>query len=560
MNKYRLSFIILVCLFVSFSHPILFTSKLDTNKVLQETYIEYPIKNIADSSLLNLKKDINNILDDKYLRKSDYSIAVYSFKTHSMVYSKDIHEPLTPASVTKLFTSFTALEKLGPEFMLGAEVYYDGYITDERNKVLKGNIYIVGKGDVLMTAEDFENLADLVTKTGIKTIEGNVYCESGFYDGKTIRTEYSGDRDQVEPLPPLTSIGIERNEVTVLVKAGASPGSNVKVQLIPNTNTIVTSVSAKVSGSKKINRKSKKRSYNEDLIKSSENYKHITTNDYSNRAGDAEIDFALRRIRNNRNKLSISTKNNPSGKQVIYVSGSIIPNSTYSYRHYVLDPELAAAGFFREKLIAGGIKIKGNASVQKIYGTDKFKSLTKIGSTGKTLIDYLYILNKESDNFLAENIFKLIGAASGSNNDNAAGTVHIRDSIFKAKNIDIANCVINDGSGLSRNNLVTTEALLGILRNIHSAPYFRSFDSCLPIAAVDGTLERRMRRTEADNNVHAKTGTLRNASALAGYVRTDGNDTLAFAMIFNGPNVGYYKNIENKICEKLAEYKRTYGK
>jgi len=85
-------------------------------------------------------------------------------------------------------------------------------------------------------------------------------------------------------------------------------------------------------------------------------------------------------------------------------------------------------------------------------------------------------------------------------------------------------------------------------------PFYKNLDSSLSIAGIDGTLSKRMQNTLAMNNLRAKTGTLRNVSSLAGYVNTKNNDTLIFAFIFNGANVGAYKQIENKLGELLSTY------
>ena len=90
-----------------------------------------------------------------------------------------------------------------------------------------------------------------------------------------------------------------------------------------------------------------------------------------------------------------------------------------------------------------------------------------------------------------------------------------------------------DGSGLSRQNLVSVKMLVRILRSIYRHRYFADFYDALAIAGMDGTLENRLKGSKAENNVRAKTGSLSNVSSISGYVKTMDGEMLAFSMIAN---------------------------
>ena len=79
-----------------------------------------------------------------------------------------------------------------------------------------------------------------------------------------------------------------------------------------------------------------------------------------------------------------------------------------------------------------------------------------------------------------------------------------------------------DGSGLSRLNLVSADAFVRVLRFMYGDRNFQKFLNALPVAGVDGTLSERMKGTKAENNVHAKTGTITNVSSISGYVKNCG--------------------------------------
>jgi D-alanyl-D-alanine carboxypeptidase/D-alanyl-D-alanine-endopeptidase (penicillin-binding protein 4) len=93
--------------------------------------------------------------------------------------------------------------------------------------------------------------------------------------------------------------------------------------------------------------------------------------------------------------------------------------------------------------------------------------------------------------------------------------------------------VWSDGSGLSRNDMVTAEATVQLLTYMHRHRYASVFRDALPIAGVDGTLRNRFKGTPAENNLRAKTGTLSSATSLSGYVRDAASDELAFSIMVN---------------------------
>ena len=96
-----------------------------------------------------------------------------------------------------------------------------------------------------------------------------------------------------------------------------------------------------------------------------------------------------------------------------------------------------------------------------------------------------------------------------------------------------SSLVLSDGSGLSRNDMVTAEATIELLSYMHSHRYASAFRDALSIAGVDGTLRNRFKGTAAENNLRAKTGTLSSASSLSGYVRDAAGEELAFSIMVN---------------------------
>jgi D-alanyl-D-alanine carboxypeptidase/D-alanyl-D-alanine-endopeptidase (penicillin-binding protein 4) len=139
---------------------------------------------------------------------------------------------------------------------------------------------------------------------------------------------------------------------------------------------------------------------------------------------------------------------------------------------------------------------------------------------------------KPSQNQVAEVLLKTLGLErTGSGIPDSGTAVIVRQ--LREWGVDSTEAVVYDGSGLSRHDLVSPEAIVKVLFAIQRDTAFRVFYDALPIAGVDGTLRNRMRDTPAQNNMHAKTGTLEFARSLSGYVTTADGDTLVFSFLAN---------------------------
>jgi serine-type D-Ala-D-Ala carboxypeptidase/endopeptidase (penicillin-binding protein 4) len=178
-------------------------------------------------------------------------------------------------------------------------------------------------------------------------------------------------------------------------------------------------------------------------------------------------------------------------------------------------PALAAAKAFRKALVAAGIAVGGRAATGRAPGSPVLAVVRS-----KTVAGIVRHMNKVSDNFYAEMLVKHLGAVLRDKGTTAAGCRVVR-RVLQSRNVPLAGVRIADGSGLSRYNRATPRAVGAILLAAWRDAAVRGpFFSSLAIAGVDGTLEERMRSGPAYGRVRAKTGTLRTASALSGYVGT----------------------------------------
>jgi D-alanyl-D-alanine carboxypeptidase/D-alanyl-D-alanine-endopeptidase (penicillin-binding protein 4) len=118
-----------------------------------------------------------------------------------------------------------------------------------------------------------------------------------------------------------------------------------------------------------------------------------------------------------------------------------------------------------------------------------------------------------------------------------------------------------DGSGLSRRNVIAPDALIAVLTRMHDPSAMSPWMLALPLAGVDGSLAARMKGTPAEGTVRAKTGTMSNVRALAGYAITRDGEHLAFAAIVNNfEGTGAQANDAlDTIAARLAGFSRSMG-
>lgn len=512
---------------------VVFILSLSSIITQQEKVFHVDISNDSrEKALKRLQADIDKVLSAKELSNSKFGVAVYSIDENEYYYQKNNDLPLTPASLTKLFTTFSTLYLMGKNHQIQTSIYYDGDIDDG---ILNGDLYIYGRGDVLLSVSDLDILSSKLVYLGIKKINGNVYADGTYFDNLTKRIEYSNDKEIVEPLPPITALSIEKNTATIIASSGSEINSRVNVTVFPRSESLLIENKARIVGSKL------------GTNFSDENLDSKFENNVYQKVGDSPKKKILKK-----GSIRIVNSKTNDGKQKFIVSGSLGVNRTYAYRYFINNPVLAVAGSLKNSLVNNGIEVHGQIGEKKI---EKQIFENYLAHFARPLIDLIYPTNKESDNYLAENLFKSIGAFAGKNLDNSAGSREIQFKIFKNIGMNFNNCQLNDGSGLSRRNLVTPRAIISLLVKSQYLPFAYSFINSLSVAGFDGTLRKRMKKTSAENNLYAKTGTLRNASGLSGFISTQDGEFVAFALVFNGYSVYTYKQVEDKIATILANFK-----
>jgi D-alanyl-D-alanine carboxypeptidase/D-alanyl-D-alanine-endopeptidase (penicillin-binding protein 4) len=205
----------------------------------------------------------------------------------------------------------------------------------------------------------------------------------------------------------------------------------------------------------------------------------------------------------------------------------------------VVNPTVFFVASVRQALVDFGIEVTGEAididdivpHAETLDGIRERRVL--VTTQSPTLREIGTVLMKVSQNLYAETLVKAMGAARGGLGTTAGGRVRMEETLT-AWGIPRDAYVIADGSGLSRYNYCSAAMITAILERMHTDPRHRyAFAETLPVAGKDGTIGRRMRRSRAEGNALAKTGSIANVRALSGYVETRDGETFVFSILAN---------------------------
>jgi D-alanyl-D-alanine carboxypeptidase/D-alanyl-D-alanine-endopeptidase (penicillin-binding protein 4) len=243
------------------------------------------------------------------------------------------------------------------------------------------------------------------------------------------------------------------------------------------------------------------------------------------------------------------------GENVVHVFGEM-PLGAAAYTEDVTVPHPAAwfAAALKAALTRAGIAVDGTSrGVRWPEGAPAPAGAVKLGEvTSAPLRELVRGFMKPSQNLETDLIFAHVGELGRTaempawHTSEQLGLVALR-AFLRGHQLPAEEVRFDEGSGLSRNNLVSANATVALLKFMAAHREAEAFRDALPLAGVDGTLRRRMKTTAAENNVRAKTGTLRWANALSGYVTTAAGEKLAFSVMLNRAVVPAGRNARDDV-------------
>jgi D-alanyl-D-alanine carboxypeptidase/D-alanyl-D-alanine-endopeptidase (penicillin-binding protein 4) len=359
------------------------------------------------------------------------------------------------------------------------------------NDTLIGNIYVVGGCDPDFTTIDLYTFVDAIKTLNVSVIDGSIYGDVSFKDSLYWGKGWMWDDDPSSDAPYLNALNINDNCVEV------NYDSKEKIVSInPQTKYVE--------------------------IKRIESEEEL---------------FIDRNWLERKNEIIIKGKDD---------------KKNYSVKVNVLNPELYYLKVFGEVLDSNQVKVLGELKTKSLVGNEILLS-----SFNRKYSDVIVNLNKESDNLSAEMTLLALAEKYYGKPANAKNGINVIEKMIEEIRLNPDDYRLTDGSGVSHYNVVNAELLVSILKYIYAnkPELYEILYNSFPIAGVDGTLEHRMEKSLARNNVHAKTGTLTGVSTLSGYLKNKKNHTIAFSILMQN-YVGsskQAKDLQDEICKILSE-------
>ncbi|MFL5613661.1 MAG: D-alanyl-D-alanine carboxypeptidase/D-alanyl-D-alanine-endopeptidase [Gemmatimonadaceae bacterium] len=472
-----------------------------------------------------LRAAIDSLVDAPNFNNAFWGILIVDPERGDTLYSRNAGKLFLPASNMKLITSSVALDQLGPDYVYRTSFVARGPI---REGTLSGNLAVVGRGDPTISDHIWGDamiplraMADSLAAHGVHRIAGWLVAAGNAFPGPVLGYGWSW-----EDLESSYSAGVDEllfNEgfSEVRVHGGAQPGDSVRIETtpartFPALRTEIATIAAPACAS--------------------------GDSGASSPCPAAPTRFARRR--------ELSVRKDTVRGDVI-VSGAVLAGDSVTLEVTHRDPDFAYLAALAEALRDRGIVVDSGVTASADTTTTAADTILTI--TSKPLRDIVPALLKPSQNQIAEVLLRTIGLERG-----GAGTADSGRKVVERQlatwGVPPSTYVIRDGSGLSRYDYLAPEALVHVLDAMRRSPNFPLFYDALPIAGVDGTIRTRMRGTPAENNVHAKTGSVANARSLSGYVRTASGRTLIFSFLANNWTVpaNDVTHVQDVIAARLA--------
>jgi len=471
-----------------------------------------------------LQERISGVLGAPDLGRGFWGIEVVSLSTGETLYSQNADKLFTPASNTKLFTTAAALALIGPDYKFRTTVETTG--TLDRYGRLNGDLQLVGHGDPNLSGRELpydlrtqraddpiqalETLADALVQKGVKYVDGDIVADDSYFAFERYGEGWSQDDLVWADGAPVSALTINDNVVFVNILPADRPGEKAFVSIKPFAD-----------------------------------YYRIDNRIITTPAGTGRKFYV----------------NREPGSTVITLWGNMpLDDAGANEALAIEDPAEFAAVLFRQLLEKRGVAVYGHqrtrhtelatlstftaTAVAPSHGGSEglsrpFKSdqpLTLASYESKPLLEDVRVINKVSQNLHAEILLRLLGRERGNAGTIEGGLEVLREFLTRA-GISSDQYVFYDGSGLSRQNLVTPHAIVQILRYGSAQPWGAAYKSTFPVSGVDGSLSDRLNAPRLRSRILGKTGSLGGVKTLSGYATTDAGQAVAFSILSNNFNL-----------------------
>ncbi|TVO40057.1 serine-type D-Ala-D-Ala carboxypeptidase [Vibrio algivorus] len=401
-----------------------------------------------------------------------------------------------PASTLKLMTALAAKIELGDNFRYSTQVEQNGK-----------DLVIRFSGDPSLTSSD---ISQLLKNANISTINGNLILNNSAFTGYEKAVGWPWDILGVCYSTPSSAITLNGNCVMASIYTNADGSTRV---FTPKHQPVNVSTTATA-----ITRKQQKEQYCDLELTTTPANHYRLSGCLVKRDQPLPLNFAVQ-------------------NSFLYASATL---------HQILNEQ--------------GIKLKGSIQLATTLSNKQQTKNTKV--LAKHLSVPLPVLLehmlKDSDNLYANNLTKTLGehyfnqAGSFSN-----GTDAIKQILKKQAKVDLSNAILEDGSGLSRNNRVSPNQLYSVLKYIKANDHKLDFIRLMPTAGIDGTLKYRssMRKAPIKGNIVAKSGSLFATHNMAGFVLNEqGKPTTMFVQLITD----YHPQNNTSTIPPLTQFEQAF--
>jgi D-alanyl-D-alanine carboxypeptidase/D-alanyl-D-alanine-endopeptidase (penicillin-binding protein 4) len=460
-------------------------------------------------SRTQLQRDLTAIFGAPNVDHSFWGVSVRSLKTGDVIYSHNPARLQTPASTQKIITSAVAAERLGWDYRYSTKIYATGPVSGGD---LDGDLVVVSNGDPSINPRQpdrwgaFDAWAKALYAKGLRRIGGqligddNAFAEPGWGVG------WAWDDLALGYGAAVGALQFNENQIELMIGPGQAAGDRAIISVSPPGSGTILS--------------------------------HAVTTV----AEGQPSRISLERL---------------PGSNLLTVSGQMAVGAAAITEYAAApNPTVLYLNALREALARNGIFVGGSsldiddARVKPDYS----KATVMLEDQSPTIGSMIDVCLKWSRNQYAETLLYSV-APPGSEATASASLASVRDTLTKW-GVSADLYVTRDGSGLSRNDYLAPDALIGVLTQMWRDPRHREpFQSTLPQSAVSGSLANRMKNTPAAERVWAKTGSMSNVRSLAGYVMTADNEPLVFAFMATGFRIPM-SQIDAAMDEALARLVR----
>jgi D-alanyl-D-alanine carboxypeptidase/D-alanyl-D-alanine-endopeptidase (penicillin-binding protein 4) len=407
---------------------------------------------------------------------------------------------MNPASTIKLVTTYAALDLLGPSFTWKTEVYANGPMQSD---VLEGDLILRGTGDPKLTLENFWLMLRALRTRGLREIRGDLVLDRGYFDA----ADHQPGKFDNEPARPYN---VGPDALLVNYKA-------IRFHFVPDPERKVVQVIAEPRPAQL-------------ELRSSLGLSDGPCRDWRARLkGEFQSNDA-------------SARANFSGIYPLACGENTWNVAMLSHPSYVW-------GVFRELWeelggsFKGGVRDGSPGPAARLLYTAESPSLSEVARD----------MNKFSNNVMARQVFLTLSAETLKLPASAERSAQVVQSWLAQKGVDAPGFVLENGSGLSRNERISAATLGALLIKAWHSAVMAEFMASMPLVAYDGTMRKRLRSESVAGHAHIKTGSLSGVRSLAGYVLNRDGKRFAVVFFINHPNAAAGEPAQDALLRWIYE-------